>query len=490
MTEQHADTNNPSHHSSEMVEIPLSEERPSDDVKRQQRASQVTCCGIWRHSEPKSAVELGVWEESLEDRSNFISKWTLNYLTPLLKLGAHKVLDADDIGVPSKQDQAERAYQLASQEWEAQCTRCKVKNEGIRKKHDLKLSLCATETERKSIRSPKLHEPSIAYALVKAFGRWQLFIGIVYYIIGAFLNFVPVIILNDLVKFFQSGLPINEYDGYAHPWVEVAALAVVPILITLLQTRHQVIMAHCAVFVRTAVSTMLYRKALRVSAAARAKTSTGQVINMMSNDTAQLQRFLQFGGMILVAPIQIIIALALIFQQVGNATWVGVGFMLFLMPINTFIFGIVSKQRRKVLKYSDMRVKTMNEILSGIRIIKFYAWERPFGKEVQRLRDKELQALTKLAYTVAIGFSLILMSAPLIQPILVFMTYVAIQDDALTAATAFTTGKFTLLMMAELDSSSHFWYHQLLSSISCGCRSLSFRWVFFSISKPGYRCVD
>ena len=50
------------------------------------------------------------------------------------------------------------------------------------------------------------------------------------------------------------------------------------------------------VFVRTAVSTMLYRKAVKVSAAGRAKTSTGQVVNMMSNDTMQLQRFLQFLG--------------------------------------------------------------------------------------------------------------------------------------------------------------------------------------------------
>jgi ATP-binding cassette subfamily C (CFTR/MRP) protein 1 len=113
--------------------------------------------------------------------------------------------------------------------------------------------------------------------------------------------------------------------------------------------------------------------------------------------------------------------------------------MIFLAPVNMFIFSIVSKQRRKVLKYSDLRVKMMNEILTGIRIIKFYAWERPFGSEVGGLRGKELAALTKLAYTSAIGFSLILMSAPIIQPILVFLTYVAIQNKPLDAATAFTT---------------------------------------------------
>lgn len=153
----------------------------------------------------------------------------------------------------------------------------------------------------------------------------------------------------------------------------------------------------------------------------------------------QLQRFLQFAGFTIVAPMQIIVALFLIYRQVGNATWVGVAYMVVLAPINIRVFGIVAKMRRKVLKYSDMRVKMMNEILTGIRIIKFYAWERPFGKEVSGVRGKEMDALTKLAYTVAVGFSIILLSTPIVQPVIVFVTYVNIQDEPLTAATAFTT---------------------------------------------------
>lgn len=113
--------------------------------------------------------------------------------------------------------------------------------------------------------------------------------------------------------------------------------------------------------------------------------------------------------------------------------------MIFLAPVNGWVFSVVSKMRRKVLKYSDLRVKMMNEILTGIGILKFYAWERPFGEEVGVLRQKELDALTKLAYVTAVGFSIILLSTPIIQPIIVFVTYVNIQDEPLTASTAFTT---------------------------------------------------
>ena len=241
-----------------------------------------------------------------------------------------------------------------------------------------------------------------------------------YYILSALLQFLPVMILEDLVKYFETMHTPDPHPTFLHPWIEVAGLGLLPSLTSILQTRSQTIFQHGAIFVRTAVSTLLYEKSLSVSAAGRATTNTGQVVNMMSNDTTQLQRFIQFGGMTLVAPLPIVVVLVLIYRQVGQATWVGVGFMVALAPVNVVVFSVVGKMRRKVLKYSDLPVKAMNEILAGIRIIKYYAWEKPFRAEVGKIRDKELKALTNLAYVSAVGFLLILLSAPIIQPIFGF----------------------------------------------------------------------
>lgn len=265
---------------------------------------------------PKCGRDLGVHERSLEDRANCLSRWLLSYMNPLLQLGSMKVLDEQDIGVPPQQDVASTAYTNSLAAWNIMSEKCRTTNATLRKNYETKLQKCKNEKERQKVKEPIYQEPSIALSLIRAFGTFELCIGLIYYVMSALLTFVPVIILNDLLKFFQSGLSAQEYDGLAHPWVEVVALGVLPFLVSLLQTRHQTIYAHCAVFVRTAVSTMLYRKALRVSAAGRAKTSTGQVVNMMSNDTAQLQRFLQFVGMTIVAPVQIILALVLIYFQV------------------------------------------------------------------------------------------------------------------------------------------------------------------------------
>jgi hypothetical protein len=260
--------------------------------------------------------DLGVWESSLEDRSNIISSWLLSYMTPVLQLGARKILDAKDIGVPSKEDKAERAFQLTQAAWEEQIRKANSINEQRKLKYEHRLSKCTTDAQRAKIKPPKIVEPSIYTALVQSFGSCAVIVSMIYYIISAILSFVPVLILNDLVKYLQTKGTPHVHQGYASPWAEVVLLGVVPFVVSLLQTRNLTVLNHCAVFVRTASSLLLYRKSLRVSAAGRAKTSTGQVVNMMSNDTQQLQRFLQFAGMILVAPLQIIIALVLVYRQV------------------------------------------------------------------------------------------------------------------------------------------------------------------------------
>lgn len=377
---------------------------------------------------------------SFEDQASCLSSWFLFYLTPLLKLGATKILDSKDVGPPSKCDRAKSCYDSVYALWVTEVERTREENAAKRVKHKEALAKCGSDVKKiAKLGTFTPAPPSLAKVLWHAFGKWKIIYAIVLYVISSLLQFLPVLILNDLVRYFEMGSPPNFRALLFHPWGDVVGLFVFPLLVALLQTRSQVILNHCAIFIRTAVSNLLFSKALTISAAGRAQTSTGQVVNMMSNDTTQLQRFLQFVGFTLVAPIQIIIALVLIYQQVGNATWVGVGFMLCLVPVNGVVFSTVSKQRRKVLKYSDARVKMVNEVLAGIRIIKFYAWEKPFGKELNRLRDKELRALTKLAYTSAIGFSLIMLSAPIINPILVFLVYIKTKSSSLDAATAFTT---------------------------------------------------
>lgn len=55
------------------------------------------------------------------------------------------------------------------------------------------------------------------------------------------------------------------------------------------------------------------------------------------------------------------------------------------------------------MKSKDDRIKLMNEILNGIKVLKLYAWELAFREKVLEIRQKELKILKKSAYLAAMG---------------------------------------------------------------------------------------
>lgn len=98
-------------------------------------------------------------------------------------------------------------------------------------------------------------------------------------------------------------------------------------------------------------------------------------MNLFSNDALKVEVFMRFVAFIFIAPIQIAMCLWLIYTQVGNAMFVGLGFMIFLLPSQGVVFGTIFKLQKKFVQLTDKRVNMMNEILSGIRIVKYYGWE-------------------------------------------------------------------------------------------------------------------
>lgn len=59
----------------------------------------------------------------------------------------------------------------------------------------------------------------------------------------------------------------------------------------------------------------------------------------------------------------------------------------------------------------DTRIKLVNEVLNGMKVIKLYAWEDPFKQLIMGIRKMELVVLRKYAFLNA-AFSFIWTSAP------------------------------------------------------------------------------
>ena len=127
------------------------------------------------------------------------------------------------------------------------------------------------------------------------------------------------------------------------------------------------------------------------------------------------------------------------------------------------------------MEQKDSRIRLMNEILNGIKVIKLYAWEDHFQEDVQNVRHKEISFIKKLAYlNIASGFSwmcvpfLVIIFSIISVMTLSFLfkvalatfgTFVATSDEPLTAERAFVALslfnilQFPLAMFPHLISS-------------------------------------
>lgn len=297
----------------------LNNTKSSETASNTDNARNPTTQNLPRWFRRKTFSPETVASESLEDQANILSQWFLTFLTPLLKVGSRQTLEDADVGVPSRGDRAAYVYETIRKEWVREIQVTNEKNTERRRVYISKRAACQSEIKALEMEPFKDLEPSLRGPLLRAFGRYRIVLAFIYYSLSVLLGFVPIIVLSRLVRWLEDEKPIDEYSGISSsPWIDSAVIGTVAyISSSLLKTRHHVIMTHCSIFVRTGVSMLLYRKGLRISAAARQKMSTGQVVNLMSNDAVQLQRYLKFGGMTIVAPIEIIIAFFLVFQQVS-----------------------------------------------------------------------------------------------------------------------------------------------------------------------------
>lgn len=132
-------------------------------------------------------------------------------------------------------------------------------------------------------------------------------------------------------------------------------------------------------------------------------------------------------------PSIILVTLFILFRILGWFALIGLGLLIVFIPIQNKIFARMSKYRSLATKYSDERIKKMQEAIHGIRVIKFYCWEESILDTLVAIRHLELKAVTKIIFVKA--FTAIITSAiPTFACILTFLAFANFSDIVLTPA--------------------------------------------------------
>ncbi|XP_019222145.1 canalicular multispecific organic anion transporter 1 isoform X2 [Oreochromis niloticus] len=259
------------------------------------------------------------------------------------------------------------------------------------------------------------------------------------------LTFVSPQLLKLMISFTQDKSRY-AWEGYLY--------AVLLMVVALLQSLTlQQYFQRCHVLgmkVRTALMAAVYKKALVVSNDTRKESTVGEMVNLMSADAQRFNDVTTSIHLLWSCPLQIIISIVFLWLELGPSVLAGVGVMVLIIPTNALIATKARKLQIENMKFKDKRMKIMNEILNGIKILKLYAWEPSFQKHVEDIRGEELKVMKKFAYLHS--FSILTSCCiPALVSLATFAIFVSVSNDnVLTAEKAFTSISLFNILRAPL----------------------------------------
>uniref|UniRef100_A0A8D1H6G2 Multidrug resistance-associated protein 1 n=1 Tax=Sus scrofa TaxID=9823 RepID=A0A8D1H6G2_PIG len=409
-----------------------------------------------------------------EAGAGFLSRLTFWWFTKLAILGYRRPLEERDLWALNKEDCSQMVVQRLLEEWKKQ-----QEQAAQHQAAEASGKRPSSEGEVLLGKRPRTREPSFLRALMATFAS-SFLLSICLKLIQDLLSFVNPQLLSILIRFISNPAAPTWWG-----FLVAGLMFVCSVMQTLILHQYY----HC-IFVmglrfRTGIIGVIYRKALVITNSVKRESTVGEIVNLMSVDAQRFMDVVPFLNLLWSAPMQIILAMYFLWQNLGPSVLAGVALMILLIPLN----GVVAMKMRvfqvEQMKFKDSRIKLMSEILGGIKVLKLYAWEPSFLKQVEGIRQNELKLMRQVAYLHAIS-TFIWVCTPFLVTLITLGVYVSVdENNVLDAEKAFVSVSLFNILKIPLNM-----LPQLISNLAQTSVSLKRIQHFLSQDELDPQCVE
>ncbi|KAF8937350.1 hypothetical protein BGZ58_002845 [Dissophora ornata] len=321
------------------------------------------------------------------EKANFFSRISFHFMQETVSLGYKRPLvQADIASLMPKRMQTEFSYPHLSRKWNA--------------------------TKERHAR--KGTEPSLMNTILLSFNSQWIPIMVIR-ILTSVMTYVSPQLLDSLLGFIQSYASPNDTSRMPVSLGIILAFGLFfcSVLVTFLNAQLQAATVNLGLEVRTALMSMIYRKALRLSNDAKQKSTAGEITNHMSVDAERWSMSLSTLPLIVSIPIEIAIAIWMLYGLIGWSIFVGLAAVVLMLPIHAKLSSYFAIFRALKMKAMDSRLRLVNEVLGGMKIVRLYNWEESFKEKIAVVRRDELKVLRKFG-TMFSFVALVFLSTPLV----------------------------------------------------------------------------
>ncbi|CAL1293333.1 unnamed protein product [Larinioides sclopetarius] len=289
------------------------------------------------------------------------------------------------------------------------------------------------EKQFKSYLLPGKHEDiNLLWSLLKAF--WPWIVGVVLIdTLFVILLLVPPLLLDRIIGFTTDDQFV--WRGYLY-----AVLIFLTDFVGKMLSNNAVhLMILSGIQFQSSLMGALFRKNLAMANSARKDYDSGALMSLLTVDVKRIQWFTEQFSALFTVPFKIALIIYIMWQYIGISTLAGVAVIGILFPFSYYISRIGWKFNDKQMEVKDFRLKLMNEILNGIKILKLYAWEIPFAGRVSKTRNDEIKWIRSSFFTYIVT-NFIYFCAPFMVSIAAFATFLLKDsNNVLNPTRAFVT---------------------------------------------------
>ncbi|TPX55264.1 hypothetical protein PhCBS80983_g05465 [Powellomyces hirtus] len=348
---------------------------------------------------------------------SILSRVFFVWLVPVMRLGRQKSLTMEDL--PALETEF-RAHHLAQRFQDAS----------------------------NKLTTPKSNPPSLARILVGAFGFEYAMTAVVRLLWVAATAAIPQVnnaLLTVIARGSSSQNPIASSNGY---WIAVTLL-VLSLFRTVCHAHFNQSNQVVGIKARTAVIDAIYAKVFRI--ANLSEKEQLNVNNLVSMDAMRLTTAATTLHYTWSIPIEMAVFFAFLYKMWGVST------LIILPVIVAVVFVIIWLGVRQMsfeaatMGASDKRIKFITELITGVKTIKLYAWERFARTKIMQHRADELSAILKSRLNMT--YQIVLTTA--LQPLMVLallLVYSGVEPETLvTAQAVFTSLNYFKYMCEGLE---------------------------------------
>ncbi|KAL7406371.1 hypothetical protein ABVT39_018840 [Epinephelus coioides] len=255
----------------------------------------------------------------------------------------------------------------------------------------------------------------------------------------------PAVVVYEILKYVEDPEKSTVYSGVGLAFALFTSEFSKAFLISLMWALN----LRTAVRIKGAYSLVAFQKV--ISLRVHSGISMGEMITVLTNDGHRLFEAALFGSFVLSSPVVFIVCIIYACYILGYTALTGVATYIIFVPIQFFLAKLINMFRWKAILVTDNRVRTVNEILSSIKLIKMYAWEESFEKKIAELRKAEKKELRKVSYiqNANVSISTII---PTIATVLTFILHTLLglklnSSDAFTTIAIFNAMRFCLALL-------------------------------------------